>query len=238
MSMARDISHLDNAGGFRWPTYRFGIAFGGTDRQWHAVDLRIFGPQMATAASRSLRSGDVEVFSVCGTHSQYLRRLGQFTYESPFLTQQRCERCGWVVALNQGTVEREIDLFVGAAGALDNGLLRQIFTSILADLPPGREAESGHRSDLLAHAARHRPTVAVCQDCSSSRSTAEVHGRGATACPEAVLVCGSCTFTAGQWAGPREGMTTGECVVAAPCSVLAALAHHYELAPNGSWRSR
>lgn len=236
--MARDISPLDSVDGFRWPEYRFGIGAGGADRQWHSVDLQAFGSRMAAAASRGVHSADVEAFSVCGTRSQYLRRLGQFTYGSQFLTQQRCERCGWVVALNQGTVEREIDLYVDAAGALDDGLLRHIFTSILADLPPGAEAGAGHRSDLLAHAARHRPTVAVCEGCSDARGSAEVHGHDVTTCPEAVLVCGSCTFTAGQWAGQRQGMTTGECVVAAPCSVLVALAQHYELPLGGPWRSR
>lgn len=229
--------HLDNVGsGRRIPKYRFGIACGAAGPQWHAVDLRIYGPQLIDGG---LHSGDVEVFSVCGSRSQYLRRLGQFSYESPFLTPQRCERCGWVVALSQGTVEREIDLFVGAAGVLDDGLLRQVFTSILADLPPGREGESGHRSDLLAHAARHRPSLAVCEDCSVSRCAAQVHGHGAVACPDAVLVCRSCTFTAGQWAGPRQGMATDECVVAAPCSVLVALAGHYELAPERrAWEAR
>ena len=46
---------------------------------------------------------------------------------------------------------QEIDLYIAdAAGHGDaGGLLRQIFTAILADAPPGRDAEAGHRSDLL-----------------------------------------------------------------------------------------
>jgi hypothetical protein len=201
--------------------YRFGIGAGGSDWRWHAVDLGAVGRR------------DVEMFSVCGTRSELVPRLGQFTYGSRWLSERRCERCGWVVALNRGTVEAEIELHVGAAGNGDTGLLRQIFTSVLADVAPGRDAESGHRSDLLAHAARHRPTVIVCEECGESPSAAEVHGEGVAVCPQAQLVCGECTFTAGRWAGEWEGMTTGECVVPAPCSVLVALAQHYEIPVGG-----
>jgi len=52
-------------------------------------------------------------------------------------------------------------------------------------------------------------------------------------CPQAQLVCGECTFTAGRWAGEWEGLTTGECVVPVPCSVLVALANHYEIPAGG-----
>lgn len=128
-------------------------------------------------------------------------------------------------------------MYVAAGGGADHGLLRQLFTSILADLPPGAAAEAGHRSDLLAHVARHRPTVAVCEDCSAQGAVEQVHGAGITACPDAIMVCGACTFTAGSWAGKQQGMTTGECVVAAPCAVLLTVAEHYEL-PDPAWRSR
>ena len=64
-------------------------------------------------------------------------------------------------------------------------------------------------------------------------SAAAVHGDGVTVCPQAPLVCGECTFTAGRWAREWEGMSTGECVVSAPCSVLVALARHYEIPVGG-----
>ncbi|WP_235683213.1 hypothetical protein [Mycolicibacterium fluoranthenivorans] len=220
-------------GGVHVGAYRFGIGAGGSDWRWHAVDLEIVGPRMADAVAGGGQRGDVEVFSVCGTRAELVRRLGQFTYGSRWLSQRRCERCGWVVALNRGTVEAEIELHVGAAGDGDTGLLRQVFTSVLADVAPGRDAESGHRSDLLAHAALHRPTAIVCERCSERSSVAEVHGHGVTVCPQAQLVCGECTFTAGRWAGEREGLSTGECVVPAPCSVLVALARHYEIPVGG-----
>ena len=215
------VGHVDS---YRRPRYRFGVAAGGVpDKLWHAVDLH------GDVAGRG------DVFSACRVLSEYVPSLGEFTaHERTFSARHCCEQCGWVVALNQGTVEQQIDLFVGAAGNLDDGLLREIFTSILADLPPGQDTVSGHRSDLLAHAAQHRPTVQVCEDCADLQAPEDVHGRGVTACPDAVLVCQSCTFTAGLWAGRRQGVSTGECVVSAPCSVLTALADHYELVPSRS----
>jgi hypothetical protein len=213
--------------------YRFGIGAGGSDWRWHAVDLQVGGPRMADAVARGGQRGDVEVFSVCGIRAELVRRLGQFTYGSRWLSERRCERCGWVVALNRGTVEAEIELHVGAAGDVDTGLLRQVFTAVLADVAPGRDAESGHRSDLLAHAARHRPTAIVCEQCGEKCSAAEGHGEGVVVCPQVQLVCGECTFSAGRWADEREGMSTAECVVPAPCSVLVALARHYEIPVGG-----
>ena len=218
-------------GGTDYDVYRFGIAAGMSGWGWHAVDLELVGPRRrATAAARAegVEDADIEAFSVCGTRSQLFRNHGPFIYGSRLLGRLRCERCGWVVALNRGTVDHEIDLYIAdAAGHDAGGLLRQIFTAILADAPPGRDAEAGHRSDLLAHAARHRPFMTVCEQCAESSDAALVHGTEAMTCPQAVVVCEECSFTAGSWAGKRHGVTTGECVVAAPCSALIALADHY-----------
>jgi len=201
--------------------HRFGIgATAGLRWRWHAVDLAVLGPRLDAAAAEGRGRRSVEVYSVCGVRSDYASRLGPFTYGSRWLTSRRCERCGWVVALSRGTIEQEIDLYtvesgvrdVIAVGGGDPGLLRRIFTAILADAPPGREAEAGHRSDLLAHAAAHRPVIAVCEVCAHSSSPTVVHG--VNACPESRVACGACTFTAGPWAGEWEGTATGECVVA------------------------
>ncbi|WP_131810824.1 MULTISPECIES: hypothetical protein [Mycobacterium] len=218
---------------------RFAIAAAGDGLRWrlHAVDFAVFGPRLAAAgADECYRT---EIYSVCGQRCNHVAtRLGPFTYGSRWLTSRRCERCGWVVALSRGTVEQEIAQYlpddahrdvIEAAGT-DPDLMRRIFVAILADAPPGRAGEPGHRSDLLAHAARHRPAVMVCQGCSESSSAAAVHGEDILSCPHSAVVCADCTFSAGPWAGEREGMTTGECVVGAPCSVLIALAHHYAVA--------
>ncbi|WP_293002591.1 hypothetical protein [Mycobacterium sp.] len=211
---------------------RFELAAAAEQRtMWHAVDMALLGPREAAASAEQRSGRGVEAYSVCGLRAHHTPRLGGFTYENRFLRSKRCERCSWVVALNRGTVEQEIDFYtrsadgsdVLAAAGAESGLLRAIFTAILADAPPGRDAESGHRSDLLAHATAHRPVVRLCEACVE-------HGPGGhddAGCPQARVVCGECTFTSGQWAGATAGRILGECVVAAPCSVLVALAGHY-----------
>jgi hypothetical protein len=210
-----------------YDTYRFGIAAGLSGVGWHAVDLEVMWTRWAESRIELLKREKLETFSVCGARSQLVRKLGAFTYDSSWLTKLRCERCSWVVALYRGTVEQEIDLYVADAGGDHRGeLLRRIFTAILADAPPGPEAAAGHRSELLAHAARHRPVSTACQEC-ADKGCAGAHGPDVQQCPQAVVLCQECSFTAGSWAGQCHGMSTGECRVSAPCSVLLALAEHY-----------
>lgn len=210
------------------PDSRFGTAIAMNGLHAHAVDLA------ATRAPRPLRMAGEDpdtaaaaVFSLCGSRGQLLPRFGAFTYDNPWIAgRTRCERCSWVVALARGTVEQEIDLYAGD-DECGGGLLRQIFTSILADAPPeGGQAQVGHRSDLLAHAARHRPVLTVCEECCEAGS-APTHGRGVKRCPHASSVCIECSFVAGSWAGEWEGTIAAECEVQSPCSTLVTLAHHY-----------
>jgi hypothetical protein len=213
---------------------RYGIVSGLSGWGWHAVDLELVYAQRSTSGST-----EREVFSLCGARSsQPIGRLGAFTYDNRWLHRLRCERCSWVVALDRGTVEQEIDLYATAAGVDALGqLLRQIFTAILADAPPGPRGQAGHRSELLAHAARHRPVMTVCQQC-AQEGTAAAHGPATARCPHAAVLCDECSFTAGSWAGEHAGVTTEECVVAAPCSALGALADHYDVSlpdDEGRW---
>lgn len=205
--------------------HRFGA--GVDSSALHAVDLEVHGPRIAAFV---VRGAFANVFSVCGAQVRYVRAFGGFGGLED--QQRRCERCGWVVALERGTVAQEINRYAGSG---DQGLLRQIFVAILADLPPGSDAAvASHRSDLLAHAARHQPVSLDCAQCAAGLAPDAVHGPGVRACPAAALVCRACTFTAGSWAGGAGyGTATGECVVAAPCSVLVALAEHYGIGLDG-----
>lgn len=215
------------------PSGRYGVCSALSGWGWHAVDLESVHAQRTTSGL-----AEREVFSLCGVRSsQPVGRMGAFSYDNRWLHRLRCERCSWVVALDRGTVEQEIDLYTAAAGAdALSQLLRQIFTAILADAPPGPRRQAGHRSELLAHAARHRPVMRVCQQCAQHGSVA-AHGAGTAPCPHTAVLCEECSFTAGSWAGEWEGVTTGECVVAAPCSALRALADHYDVSvPDGEGR--
>ena len=123
--------------------HRFGIAAGMSGWGWHAVDLEAMGRRLAEANNEVAKAVDVEVFSVCGARSHLVRKLGAFTYGSGWLERLRCERCSWVVAINRGTVEQEIDLYTAESGDAPSGhLLRHIFTAILADAPPAHESRS------------------------------------------------------------------------------------------------
>ncbi|ANE83357.1 hypothetical protein A7U43_27920 (plasmid) [Mycobacterium adipatum] len=217
--------------------HRFAVGAALSGCGYHAVDLEMLSSRISSAQPPGRSPAEVEAFSPCGARVQVVGKLGPFTYGSRWLTRLRCERCSWVVALNRGTVEQEIDLYTAEAGGDRRGaLLREIFTSILADAPPGPESQAGHRSDLLAHAARHRPVLTVCAECSESGLTA-AHGPSVSRCPHAAVVCQECSFTADSWAGEWNGVATGECVVASPCSTLLALADHYGIAVKGRGES-
>jgi len=210
-------------------------ASAGLKPRWHAVNVAAL--RARKEAAREDRDGHrVQEYSVCGLPCMSAARLGPFTPDNPLFEEGgRCERCGWVVAVSCGTLDQEIDGYtpVGVArqiiaeAGLDPDLLPTILIAILADAPPGLDGESGHRSDLLAHAAAHRPVILMCEQCSRTGCCTEVHGPLTTTCPHASVICGACTFTAGTWAGWWEGAATGDCDVAAPCSVLTELAYVY-----------
>lgn len=209
-------------------------AAAGLKSRWHAVNAAALGaPKAAEADGDGHR---VEQYSVCGLPCRTAARLGSFTSDNPWLQEGgRCERCGWVVAVSCGTIDQEIDGYtpVGAQrqiiaeAGVDPDLLPNILIAILADALPGLDGESGHRSDLLAHAASHRPVIVMCGECSRTGCCTDVHGPQTAACPYAAVMCWACTFTAGTWAGGWEGTATGDCDVAAPCSVLTTLASVY-----------
>lgn len=217
---------VDHRGPVYVPADRYGIAAGLSGWGWHAADLELVSAHRAAGGSAAR-----ELFSLCGTRcNPPLGRFGAFTYDNRWLHRLRCERCSWVVALDRGTVEQEIELYSADAGDAALGyFLRQVFTAILADAPADPSGQSGHRSELLAHAARHRPMWTVCQRCDRGDAAA-AHGVGVVQCPEASVLCEECSFTAGSWAGQRAGVTSEECVVDAPCAALRALANHYDVA--------
>lgn len=198
----------------------------GSQWRWHAVDLAVFGPRWAAGAEEGYSP---EINSLCGQRCHHIAaKRGPFTDGSRWLRARRCEQCSWVVALSRGTVQHEIAPYLpGSAdsdviAAAESGvpdLLRRIFVAILADAPAGAAGQLGHCSDPLAHAVWHRLVV--------------------IGCPGSAVICAVCTFAARLWAGEREGVTTGGCVLGAPRSVLITLAHHCDVGcANSSDASR
>lgn len=214
---------------------RFGVG-PGRDRR-HAVDLLEALPAIDAGVRAGRAAREVEVFGVCGERVTLARKWGRFEYGNPQLNSRRCERCGWIVALHLGCIDREIDYYSGdptdrallSGGGHDPDLLPRILTAVLA-AHQGQVAdrpEPGLVSDLLAHLCRHRPVAIICTGCWDGGAE-DAHGPGVTVCPEAFVACWACTFIAGEWAGEHEGaIGSCECVVTAPCSVLAAVAAHH-----------
>lgn len=183
----------------------------------HAVDL---------ASTRAWSSVGVECLSVCRTPCTFVDNgeQGAFPYGAALSwgDSSRCERCGWVVALNRGAVDAEIEFYadVSRLGVFADPL-RQLFTAILADAPPGPDADLGYRSELLAHVARHRPVVDLERELGALPAYRRVSLASA---PTLAPTCLECTFAFGYG---------GAVVVPAPCSALAAVAGHYGIA--GQW---
>lgn len=184
-------------------------------RVWmHAVDLD-------SAAAREVlgdrRVGRAAV-AVCGEPVNLMPGWGPFRRDSRRLRSDRCPRCGWIVALNQGSADDEIAWY--RQRGTESGLFTNVLAAILADVSIGtgdsdRGLQPGRRSELLAHASLHAPVSSVCEGCAGGG------GHRARECVGSQIVCWACTFAAG--AGGAE------CVVKAPCSTLMALGEHYGL---------
>ncbi|WP_141564243.1 hypothetical protein [Mycolicibacterium palauense] len=213
---------------------RFGVG-PGRDRR-HAVDLLEALPAIDAGVRAGRLARDVEVFGVCGERVTLARKWGRFEYGNPQLNSRRCERCGWIVALYLGSTGQEIDYYRAdptdraliLAGGNDPDLMPNILSAVLARYQgQAPDPEPGFLSDLLAHICRHRPIAVICEQCWDGGAE-EAHGPGVMVCPESAVACWSCTFIAGAWAGEHEGgIGSCECVVTAPCSVLAAVAAHH-----------
>lgn len=217
---------------------RFGIGPGRHRR--HAVDMTI--ADKAESASPAGR-GPV-VFGVCGERVTLARQWGAFGDQNGMLADRRCEQCGWIVALHQGTTEREIGRYspdelqrnVIESKGHNPDLLATLLRAVLAnhsDELDYARPEPGVVSELLAHLCRHQPVVTVCGDCWDS--SPQVHGPDISVCPDATVTCMACTFLAGAWAGEFEdSVGAAECFVRSPCSVLCSVADHFHIVTTTS----
>lgn len=177
--------------------------------------------------------------ALCRRVAKLAPAWGPYSREAALEYGPRCPDCAWILALHRGDVDEEIAAFTTVNGfdaAVITARLGEDFGERLLDkvahdpaLWQGADRLGpSHRSQLLGHATRHLPTVAVCEECVEI-GVANAHGYGAT-CPEVGIICPGCTVAAdGVWAGEWEGTVLAECTVSAPCSVLTTLAAHYEV---------
>lgn len=185
----------------------------------HAVEHRF--------AARPYR----EVPAVCGTSAVVARTWGEFVRGNEHLARRDlCPECAWVVALENGTTSTELAALTPTGAGLaalgrvmpDPLLAVRIYEHLLT---AADEAERDALAHLLGHVTAHAPVLLLAEDCAAGEcehdGTEDCYGEAPTAACEA---CSCCT---GSWAGEWEGQYV--ITVPAPCSVLLAVAAHYEL---------
>lgn len=179
-------------------------------------------------------------WALCGERVGLATKWGSYQSDSPYLAQGRtCWSCAWIVAAERGEVEATIA--AAAPGANEIAALTSALGDPLAgvrlleaiaaddDLPrPWRDGfyRRSQRTDLLALASRHQPSVLVCEECAEAFGESDGAHEGGR-CAGEVVACMGCSPTAGPWAGEWEGTVLHQCMVAAPCSVVRTLCGYY-----------
>lgn len=180
----------------------------------------------------------VTVPAVCRRMVGVATAWGPYRREEALKHPHRCPDCAWILALHNGGVEDEIAAFT-AHDVVDTAVIAdrmgdlgaQLLTAIARDpelTHGGQRLRPSQQSQLLGHAIRHLPVVGMCEECLDI-GVVNAHGEGQS-CPAQEVICAGCTLTAHEaWAGEWYETFLPECIVTAPCSVLAAMAAHYQI---------
>ena len=188
--------------------------------RWHAVD------QVRPAVS----GGRVPGVSVCGRGVDVARKFGAF--DRDHWGRRACPECAWLLAIRDHTLDAEYarleDHSAGALGQLASHVARAVVAAArAAQDDTGSDLDDPRTVQLLVAVTAHAPTTiydhACLEDeCDHHEDHPDEHG-GHAHLPTAVA-CAACSLLEGSWAGEYEGAFRTECTVAAPCSVLTALA--------------
>lgn len=197
----------------------FLIGIGTHSSPLHAVETRYW-----TSTRR-------HVPTVCGKPAIIARDWGGFAHGTRQIdTMDVCSRCRWHVALATNTTAAELavltpsDAQQEALGRAmpDPHLFVQLMERLLGMVDEDSDVDAV--SQILAHVTDHRPVLLRAEDCLEDAcdhdTVQECYGETPT------VACGACSFRAGGWAGEWEGWF--QIPVTAPCSVLTAVASHYE----------
>lgn len=199
-----------------------------------------------TAAQRATGGGDRHIRAMAACHAylvQVIHRGGAFRDfqrgAAPLDHGSVCPDCAWVVALNQDGIAAELAALT-PTGRQHDALARLLPDPLItvhlceAILRAQRSAHLDQDDpltlQLLAHASRHAPEIAIPEDCGEgSCDHRPENANQSWECwyPDAAVVCPTCSVRAGSWAGEWEGQYAAECTVASPCSVLVALTTRY-----------
>lgn len=192
----------------------------GVQQGWHAVARDAL--QYVALMSNGVQIAPAE----CGALVR-VSKHGAWKRDGYPVMHDPCPECAWMVAVATGerAIEAELDLITpdfaeydALAGAGVHPLLALSLASAVLAAAEDRNDPAVIRQ--LAAVTRHAPGRAVSEECAEGDC-------GHDPCTAGRAVCWACTLRTGDEAGEWSGQAMSECTVAAPCSVLLALAAHY-----------
>jgi hypothetical protein len=190
----------------------------GVQQGWHAIARDAL--QYAALMSNGVRIAPAE----CGALVR-VSKHGTYARASYPVMHDPCPECAWTVAVATGAIEAELDLitpdFAGYDALAAAGVHPLLALSLARAILAADEDRTGPAViRQLAAVTRHAPGRAVSEGCAEGEC-------GHDPCTAGRAVCWACTLRTGDEAGEWSGQAMSECTVAAPCSVLSALAAHY-----------
>jgi hypothetical protein len=196
----------------------------GVQHGWHAVAQDAL--KFAATMSNGVRVAQAEcgAFVRVSKHGAYVRSGYPVMHEP-------CPVCAWTVAVATDATEAELDLITPDFAVFDTLAGLGLDPLLPGKLVRALLAAAEDRSDpavirQLAAVTAHSPGLAVSEACAEGDC-----GHGP--CTGGRAVCWTCSLRSGEEAGEWAGTLMEQCSVAAPCSVLTALAAHYGIAAVG-----
>ncbi|MEV7011955.1 hypothetical protein [Streptosporangium sp. NPDC051022] len=178
-----------------------------------------------------------ETGTVCGRRARLAPAVGAFDRALLPSWATVCPACAWIVALETGTVDQELDALTPTGQNLaamarlmaDPLITRHTCEAIIAASRAGADGLADPATvEALAHATRHAPAILWSEACLEGEC-----GHPADACP-VMAACAACSLRAGDWSQDGEGHYLPLCTITAPCQVLTTLARTLGLLPEAS----
>lgn len=209
-----------------WPpesAARSGTGF--REGTWHALGepypaLASSGQPQPAAMPVGGPAGTSARWTLCGLVADVVRKAGLFDPDRFHV----CSACGWWEAIRTNTIGARV---ARLADAPRRGLAVALVEAVLADAegPGGDGIDTPRTVELLAAVSAHAGQALIDEECAE----AECIHEDRTNCPVVGVACDACSVICGGWAGEWEGRYRPEATVIAPCSVLTAMAEHYQL---------
>lgn len=193
----------------------------GVQNGWHAIHR----DNLRYAAVMS--GGGRLAIAECQAFVRVAARRGCYRRDRRPVTYDPCPVCAWTVAIATGSTGRELELITpdeSESAALTRLGIDPLLPAALCGVILGAAKDESSEAVIrqLAAVTAHSPGLAVSEECAEG-------GCDHDPCtyPAAQAVCWACSLRTGEEAGEFSNRLMEQATVAAPCSVLAALAAHY-----------